>query len=557
MRGPVEGRRLALVFTGHEFAEGGETILDELAKHQAKASFFLTGDFLANPQFQPLVRRIVRDGHYLGPHSDKHLLYCDWGPDRKTLVTKEQFTADVRANLDKITRLGVERPRYFLPPYEHFNLDVARWTAALGLTLVNFTPGTRSNADYTAEEAANFISSRTIFDSILARERQNPDGLSGFLLLLHVGAGPKRADKFHVRFGALLDALAGKGYRFVRVDALLDPPAAAPPPTPPGRHPPTRRVAAVVTEYRHNSHADVIVSRLLLTDMLDGTGRDSPLNLASLYTDQRPANDISRLLAASHRFRIAPTVTDALTLGTGRLAVDGVLLIAEHGDYPVSATGNRQYPKRRFWEETVKVFRASGRVVPVFIDKHLSDNWDDAKAIYDTARRLTVPLMAGSSVPLTWRHPPADVARGARLTEIVALTYGATDAYGFHALEAVQALAEQRHGGETGVAAVRCVAGDAVWEALDRREVDPELFAAALRRAPGLEDSRPLNRKAVPAPLLMIVEYADGLRAFILELNGAVGAWTAAWRYQNDRRVEATQFWTQEARPAAHFTLLL
>jgi hypothetical protein len=248
----------------------------------------------------------------------------------------------------------------------------------------------------------------------------------------------------------------------------------------PAQDPPARRVAAAVTEYRHNSHADVIVSRLLLTDMLDGTGRDSLLKLASLYTDQRPANDISRLLAASHRFPIKPTIADALTLGTGRLAVDGVLLIAEHGNYPASPTGNHQYPKRRFWEETVKVFRASGRVVPVFIDKHLSDNWQDAKLVYDTARELKVPLMAGSSVPGTWRRPPADVARGARLAEIVALTYGTTDAYGFHALEVVQALAEQRHGGEAGVAAVRCLGGGAVWEALDRREVDPELLAAAL-----------------------------------------------------------------------------
>ena len=122
-----------------------------------------------------------------------------------------------------------------------------------------------------------------------------------------------------------------------------------------------------MTEYRHNSHADVIVSRLLLTDMLDGTGRDSPLKLASLYTDQKPANDISRLLAASHRFPIKSKIADALTLGTGKLAVDGVLLVAEHGDYPFSATGNHQYPKRRFWDETIRVFRESGRVVPVFI----------------------------------------------------------------------------------------------------------------------------------------------------------------------------------------------
>src|SRR5207245_787905 len=135
----------------------------------------------------------------------------------------------------------------------------------------------------------------------------------------------------------------------------------------------------------------------------------------------------------------------------------------------------------------VKVCRASGRVVPVFIDKHLSDNWEDAKFIYDTARVLKIPPMAGSSVPGTWRHPPADVARDARINEIVAFTYGSTDAYGFHGLEAVQALAEQRRGGETGVRAVRCLGGDAVWDAMDQRLFDPELFEAALRRAPGYQ----------------------------------------------------------------------
>ncbi len=320
---------------------------------------------------------------------------------------------------------------------------------------------------------------------------------------------------------------------------------------------PVRRIAAVVTEYRHNSHADVIVSRLLLTDMLDGTGRDSPLKLVSLYTDQKPPGDISRLLAASRRFPIKPTIAEALTLGTGQLAVDGVLLIAEHGDYPFSATGNHQYPKRRFWDETLKVFRASGRVVPVYLDKHLSDNWADAKSIYDTARAMRIPLMAGSSVPGTWRRPPADVARGAKVTQIVGITHGSTDAYGFHGLEAVQALAEQRHGGETGVRSVRCLRGPAAWKALDSGTIDGELFQAALGRAPGFQNGETLNREAVREPKLMIVDHLDGLRVGLFELNGAVAAWTAAWREDGARTIRSTQFWTQEARPAGHFGLLV
>jgi hypothetical protein len=320
---------------------------------------------------------------------------------------------------------------------------------------------------------------------------------------------------------------------------------------------PTRRVAAVVTVYGHNTHADIIVSRLLLTDMLDGTGRESPLKLASLYTDQKPPGDISRLLAASHRFPIKTNIADTLTLGTGNLAVDGVLLIAEHGEYPFSPTGNQQYPKRRFWEETIKVFRDSGRIVPVFIDKHLSDNWNDAKFIYDTARALKIPLMAGSSVPISWRYPPVDVASDARISEIVALTYHTTHGYGFHALEVLQALAEQREGGETGVRSVQCLSGASVWNALDVRMVDPELLEAALRRAPGYEQGKKLDRQAVREPKLMIIEYEDGLRTFLLELNGAIGTWTAAWRYLRDRKIESTEFWTQDARPGAHFTLLL
>ena len=325
---------------------------------------------------------------------------------------------------------------------------------------------------------------------------------------------------------------------------------------------PAKNVAAIVTVYHHNSHADVIVSRLLQTDTLDGKGKDSPLKLVSLYTDQRPTGDISRLLAASHRFRLSETIEDALTLGTDRLAVDGVLLIAEHGEYPSSPTGNTQYPKRRFWEETIKVFKRSGRAVPVFIDKNLADDWADAKFIYDTARELNVPLMAGSSVPSTSRRPPADVTRGARLREIVAITYHTTDAYGFHGLEFVQALAEQRDGGETGIKAVQSLAGDSVWRAFDEKTFDTELFEVAWKCLSEPQNrGRPL-REVVPKPRLFRLEYADGLRAHLLELNGAAGEWAAAWRYEDNPEhavgnIESSLFWTQEGRPGMHFTWLL
>lgn len=223
VRGPTERRQLAVVFTGHEFAEGVSTILDALADRGAKASFFLTGVFLRDRARAPLVARMVRDGHYLGPHSDAHLLYAPWTGPKVTLVSRDAFAADLERNLDALRPFGVPRAqaRFFLPSYEWYTEDIARWTREAGLTLIGHTPGTRSNADYTEEGTPQFVASATIFESILRREREDAHGLNGFILLLHVGAGPRRADKFHLRFAELLDALARRGYGFVRVDELL------------------------------------------------------------------------------------------------------------------------------------------------------------------------------------------------------------------------------------------------------------------------------------------------------------------------------------------------
>jgi peptidoglycan/xylan/chitin deacetylase (PgdA/CDA1 family) len=223
IRGSTAERRIALEFTGHQFAEGGTVILDELARRGAHASFFLTGEFLRTPAFAPLVRRIIDEGHYLGPHSDKHLLYCEWDRRDKTLLTQRAFERDIEDNLRAIESFGVPRAavRHWVPAYEWYNAEIAAWSARLGLTLVNFTPGTRSTADYTGEADRNFVPSRQIVASILAREQEDPQGLRGYLLLLHIGAGPGRTDKMHSRLGELLDALAGRGYTFVRVDDLL------------------------------------------------------------------------------------------------------------------------------------------------------------------------------------------------------------------------------------------------------------------------------------------------------------------------------------------------
>jgi len=320
------------------------------------------------------------------------------------------------------------------------------------------------------------------------------------------------------------------------------------------------KIAAVVTAYYHNSHADVIVSRLVQGYNLDDQPPRPNLQLVSLYVDQFPENDKSRELAKDYGFSIHDSVAGALTLGGDRLAVDGVLLIAEHGEYPESATGSIQYPKRRLFAEIIKVFRDSDRVVPVFCDKHLSDNWKDAKWIYDTARQMKIPMMAGSSLPVLWRRPPERIEQGEDLQAIVAVSYHRLDTYGFHALEMVQALVEQRKQaggyGETGIARVQCLTGDAVWEAGERGVYEKQLLQQALDRLPRKLWRKRTVREAVKNPALFHIEYRDGLKANILTLNGAVGEWATAWRAAGGK-THSTYFHTQEARPFGHFGHLL
>ena len=316
-----------------------------------------------------------------------------------------------------------------------------------------------------------------------------------------------------------------------------------------------KRVAGITTVYHHNSHADVLLSRLLQGEDLDSHSRRPDLELVSLYIDQFPANDIGRELAGRYRVRLCGSIAEALTLGTGALAVDGVMIVGEHGSYPQSEKGQELYPRKRFFDESMAVLRASGRAVPIFVDKHLSHSWAEATAMVDEARRMRVPLIAGSSLPGTWRRPPRDVPAGARLEEAVAISYHTLYGYGFHALEMLQCLAERRAGGEVGVRRVQCLEGPAVWEAGRQGRYDPVLLRAALARIPGADLER--IQAAVPRPVVFLIEYADGFRASVFTLNPAVGAWSIAWRTAGRAEPDSTLFWTQEARPLGHFTFLL
>ncbi|MCC5874617.1 MAG: polysaccharide deacetylase family protein [Candidatus Sumerlaeia bacterium] len=225
IRAPLGRRQLSLVFTGGHFGEGFETVLDTLGKHGVPGSFYFTGDFLANADHIDLLRRALFDGHVVGPHSHAHPLYCPWEDRTKTLITREDFLSDLERNLTDLRSLGVpeQHLKWWIPPYEWYNDEIAGWAREAGHPLFSFTPGTLSNADYTEDDAKNYRPNQLIWDSIVAHEVETPDGLNGFLLLTHVGAGPRRTEKFFERLDDLIVLLLSKGYQFSSiVDILKD-----------------------------------------------------------------------------------------------------------------------------------------------------------------------------------------------------------------------------------------------------------------------------------------------------------------------------------------------
>lgn len=224
IRGDRTAKKLALVFTGDEFAEGAETIARVLRQRGVKASFFFTGRFYRNADFKSSIQRLRRDGHYMGAHSDQHLLYCDWKRRDQLLISREEFESDLKKNYAAMRAFGIskEGARFFLPPYEWYNRSIGDWTEGIGLRLISHTPGTRSNADYTTPGMKNYVGSDVIMESIQKYETQDPAGLNGFILLLHVGAGPERADKFYNRLDELITWLRRERYELVRIDQLLN-----------------------------------------------------------------------------------------------------------------------------------------------------------------------------------------------------------------------------------------------------------------------------------------------------------------------------------------------
>jgi hypothetical protein len=314
------------------------------------------------------------------------------------------------------------------------------------------------------------------------------------------------------------------------------------------------KLAAVVTVYRKYSHAQHIVDRLLDGYGWNGSYHHPPLDLAALYVNQVGADDLSRERAARHpAMAIYPTIQEALTLGGSTLAVDGVVLVGEHGDYPKNEKGQTKYPRHEFFQQIVDVFRASGRSVPVFSDKHLSWNWTWAEEMYQTSRKMDFVLMAGSSLPVTWRIPSIEMPFGASVREALCVCYGGVDSYDFHGLESIQCMVERRKAGETGVRWLRAYRGDRFWKALAEGAWSADLLQAALCRSHTLTPARSGFNDILPAleqmqrlaadPIAYTYEHEDGLRCTMLLMNGLVKDFNFAARLNGTSQIFSTQLY--------------
>lgn len=352
-----------------------------------------------------------------------------------------------------------------------------------------------------------------------------------------------------------------------------------------GRRP---RVAALCTVYRPRSHADVIVSKLLADYThphpaggphpdYDGTVRtltEAPLpvddrgiirrprvDVVSLYIDQFPENDIARAWSETTGVPIWPTIEAALMRGGTTVSVDGVLIIGEHGDYPLNERGQRLYPRRAWFDQVANVLEREGANIPIFIDKHLGVGWDDASHIVQRAHGLGIPIMAGSSVstaPLHWRSPRIDLPLGARVQRAVVVSPPPLEAYGFHALEALQSVVERRAGGETGVATVQCLVAGNAWKAMVEGAFDGTLLDAAL--AVCERATRGDVTLLAPNAAVFQVHYRDGLHATVVIPDEVTPQWAIALDYLDDRdqaqRI-AFRFGMGDREPFSHFAWLL
>jgi hypothetical protein len=311
-----------------------------------------------------------------------------------------------------------------------------------------------------------------------------------------------------------------------------------------------KRIAVITTVYRYLSHGQHMADRFLVGYPHNGEWHKPDMKAVSLYVDQKPEGDLSQKRASEFGFGVYPTIAETLRCGGDKLAVDAVLIIAEHGDYPIDKKGQKLYPRYEFFQQCVAVFEKDKRAVPVYNDKHLSYSFEKAQRMVSDSKRLNFPMLAGSSLPVTWRLPDVELPLGCRIEEALMVgENGSDDAMDFHALEGMQCMLERRKGGETGVRAVQWVEGDAVWNAGWSKDLlTPALSRSDTPLGLTVKDGRTQDlvgsgelKRLVEKPVAYVIEYRDGLRATMLNLRGAVKDFNFAARVKGPGIV-STQF---------------
>ena len=307
------------------------------------------------------------------------------------------------------------------------------------------------------------------------------------------------------------------------------------------------RVAAIFSEFRFRSHAYDLLENFFKPFLFNGKLVDPGVEVVSLYADQFPKEDMARDVSKRFNVPLYPTIEDALTLGTGGLAVDAVLSIVEHGQYPTNSRGVVMYPRKEFFDRAVCVMQRSNRFVPIFNDKHLSYRWDFAKQMYDVAQSCGVPLMAGSSVPLASRQPSLALPPNAEIEEAVAIHGGGIESYDFHGLELLQSFVEARRGGETGISSVELLEGDALLQAAKNGRWSRELADAAMQAEQTLNEpvrglGKNLGKGDIPTEPShgVLLTYRDGLRGTVLKYGTSSNRWNFACRVKGDPQIQAT-----------------
>lgn len=306
------------------------------------------------------------------------------------------------------------------------------------------------------------------------------------------------------------------------------------------------KVAAIFTSFYYRSHAHVILENFLEPYLFNGRRFDPPVEVVSFYADQFPERDMARQTAKDYGIPIYGSIREALCLGGKSLAVDAVLSIAEHGNYPTNKFGQREYPHKRFFDEIAAVIRENKRPIPVFNDKHLSHLWSEGKALYDSARQLGIPLMAGSSVPLAQRRPALELPADCEFDTALVIHGGPIEAYGFHAFELLLSMVESRKGGEAGIASIEFLDEAALKKAAQEGRWSFELAEAAMQAELGHKSSpfTPIKGENLVGTNGALITHRDGLKTMILRTASYDSTrWNFACRLKGESNIRATHFY--------------